>query len=162
MPGVRRAAPEWHGALGRAAAAQHVRAHADRSLQFQLLDGVGAFGLLSQVFVCLLFLSLSFSRCRRWNSETFPNRGACFRLYLHLHGLLLKYDWPSYPANRIHLRVSHLNPHSLVSNSNVAIHLVTQVLPIDEHEKAKLLPIKSARLRLQLVVYWIEQLNSNW
>ena len=38
----------------------------------------------------------------------------------------------------------------------------TQVLPIDEHEKAKLLPIKSARLRLQLVVYWIEQLNSNW
>jgi Lon protease-like protein len=36
------------------------------------------------------------------------------------------------------------------------------VLPIDEHEKAKLLPIKSARLRLRLVVHWIEQLNSNW
>ncbi|KAG1754059.1 PUA-like domain-containing protein [Suillus paluster] len=36
------------------------------------------------------------------------------------------------------------------------------VLPIDEHEKAKLLPIKSARLRLRMVMGWIEQLNSNW
>ncbi|KAA1466388.1 hypothetical protein DENSPDRAFT_876473 [Dentipellis sp. KUC8613] len=36
------------------------------------------------------------------------------------------------------------------------------VLPIDEVEKAKLLPIKSPRLRLRLVVYWIEQLNSQW
>ncbi|KZT12751.1 uncharacterized protein LAESUDRAFT_733361 [Laetiporus sulphureus 93-53] len=37
-----------------------------------------------------------------------------------------------------------------------------QLLPIDEHEKAKLLPIRSARLRLRLVVHWIEQLQSNW
>lgn len=37
-----------------------------------------------------------------------------------------------------------------------------QVLPIDEYEKAKLLPIRSARLRLKLVSYWIDQLNSNW
>ncbi|EIN10633.1 LON-domain-containing protein [Punctularia strigosozonata HHB-11173 SS5] len=36
------------------------------------------------------------------------------------------------------------------------------VLPIDESEKAKLLPIKSPRLRLRLVVHWVEQLNSNW
>lgn len=36
------------------------------------------------------------------------------------------------------------------------------VLPIDEHEKAKLLPVKTARLRLRMVVGWIEQLNSNW
>jgi hypothetical protein len=36
------------------------------------------------------------------------------------------------------------------------------VLPIDEHEKAKLLPIRSPRLRLRLVVHWIEQLNNNW
>ncbi|KAH7929465.1 hypothetical protein BV22DRAFT_1029515 [Leucogyrophana mollusca] len=36
------------------------------------------------------------------------------------------------------------------------------VLPIDEHEKAKLLPLKSARLRLQLIVHWIGQLNNNW
>jgi Lon protease-like protein len=36
------------------------------------------------------------------------------------------------------------------------------VLPIDEHEKAKLLPTKSARLRLRMIVGWIEQLNSNW
>lgn len=36
------------------------------------------------------------------------------------------------------------------------------VLPIDEHEKAKLLPIKSPRLRLKLIVHWIEELNSNW
>jgi hypothetical protein len=36
------------------------------------------------------------------------------------------------------------------------------ILPIDEREKAKLLPIRSPRLRLLLVVHWIEQLNNNW
>ncbi|KAJ7638831.1 PUA-like domain-containing protein [Roridomyces roridus] len=39
---------------------------------------------------------------------------------------------------------------------------VALVLPIDDYEKARLLPIRSARLRLRLVVHWIEQLNSNW
>ncbi|KAF8897554.1 PUA-like domain-containing protein [Infundibulicybe gibba] len=39
---------------------------------------------------------------------------------------------------------------------------VALVLPIDEYEKGKLLPIRSPRLRLLLVVHWIEQLNSNW
>ncbi|KAM6495866.1 PUA-like domain containing protein [Amanita muscaria] len=39
---------------------------------------------------------------------------------------------------------------------------VALVLPIDEHEKAKLLPIRSARLRLLMVTHWIEQLNNNW
>ncbi|KAF8195870.1 PUA-like domain-containing protein [Mycena galopus ATCC 62051] len=39
---------------------------------------------------------------------------------------------------------------------------VALVLPIDEFEKAKLLPIRSARLRLNLVVHWIEQLSNNW
>lgn len=39
---------------------------------------------------------------------------------------------------------------------------VALVLPIDEHEKSKLLPIRSARLRLLLVVHWIQQLNDNW
>ena len=37
-----------------------------------------------------------------------------------------------------------------------------QALPIEETEKAKLLPVKSPLLRLRLVVHWIEQLNSNW
>lgn len=36
------------------------------------------------------------------------------------------------------------------------------VMPIDEHEKSKLLPIRSARLRLRIVVYWIEQLRQTW
>lgn len=36
------------------------------------------------------------------------------------------------------------------------------VMPIDEHEKAKLLPIRSARLRLLVVVHWIEQLRQTW
>ncbi|CAL1700574.1 unnamed protein product [Somion occarium] len=36
------------------------------------------------------------------------------------------------------------------------------LLPIDEHEKAKLLPIRSPRLRLRLIVHWIEQLNTQW
>lgn len=39
---------------------------------------------------------------------------------------------------------------------------VALVLPMEEQEKAKLLPIKSARLRLMLVVHWIEQLNNTW
>ncbi|CAE6509580.1 unnamed protein product [Rhizoctonia solani] len=39
---------------------------------------------------------------------------------------------------------------------------VALVLPIDEQEKAKLLPIRSPRMRLRLVVHWIEQLNNNW
>ncbi|GLB33829.1 putative ATP-dependent protease La (LON) substrate-binding domain [Lyophyllum shimeji] len=39
---------------------------------------------------------------------------------------------------------------------------VASILPIDDHEKAKLLPIRSPRLRLLLVVHWIEQLNNNW
>jgi hypothetical protein len=38
----------------------------------------------------------------------------------------------------------------------------TQALPIDDTEKAKLLPVKSPLLRLRLVVHWIEQLNGNW
>ncbi|KAG8968560.1 hypothetical protein FRC03_006960 [Tulasnella sp. 419] len=36
------------------------------------------------------------------------------------------------------------------------------LLPIDEREKAKLLPIRSPRLRLRLLVYWIENLNNSW
>ncbi|PPQ77763.1 hypothetical protein CVT25_011198 [Psilocybe cyanescens] len=39
---------------------------------------------------------------------------------------------------------------------------VALVLPIEEEEKAKMLPIRSARLRLLLAVHWIEQLNNNW
>lgn len=39
---------------------------------------------------------------------------------------------------------------------------VALILPIDEHEKAKLFPIRNTRLRLLLVVHWIEQLNDNW
>jgi hypothetical protein len=39
---------------------------------------------------------------------------------------------------------------------------VASLLPLDELEKAKLLPIKSPRLRLLLVVHWIEQLNKQW
>jgi hypothetical protein len=39
---------------------------------------------------------------------------------------------------------------------------VALVLPIEEQEKAKLLPIKSPRLRLIMVVSWIERLNRNW
>jgi len=36
------------------------------------------------------------------------------------------------------------------------------VLPIEDMEEAKLLPVKSPLLRLRLVVHWIEQLNRNW
>ncbi len=37
-----------------------------------------------------------------------------------------------------------------------------QLLPIDEAEKAKLLPMRSPRLRLRLLVHWIESLNNSW
>ncbi|KAG8890574.1 hypothetical protein FRB98_007128 [Tulasnella sp. 332] len=36
------------------------------------------------------------------------------------------------------------------------------LLPIDENEKAKLLPIRSPRLRLKLIVHWIQTLNGSW
>ena len=49
---------------------------------------------------------------------------------------------------------------SMVQGGESRISL--QVLPIDEYEKAKLLPIRSARLRLKLVAHWIDQLNGNW
>jgi hypothetical protein len=39
---------------------------------------------------------------------------------------------------------------------------VANLIPLDIHEKAKLLPIRSARLRLLLLTHWIEQLNNNW
>lgn len=48
--------------------------------------------------------------------------------------------------------------------SNVAAfgYWMALVMPIDEHEKAKLLPIRSSRLRLCIVVHWIEQLRQTW
>ena len=39
---------------------------------------------------------------------------------------------------------------------------VGAVLPIDETEKAKLLPVKSIRMRLQMCVWWIEGLRRHW
>ncbi|KAF6762133.1 PUA-like domain-containing protein [Ephemerocybe angulata] len=39
---------------------------------------------------------------------------------------------------------------------------VVHVIPLDDLEKAKLLLLQSPRLRLLLVVHWIEQLNRNW
>ncbi|RXK38932.1 hypothetical protein M231_03777 [Tremella mesenterica] len=36
------------------------------------------------------------------------------------------------------------------------------VMPIDEYEKARLLPIRSPRLRLKLIVHWVETLRSSW
>lgn len=36
------------------------------------------------------------------------------------------------------------------------------VMPIDEFEKARLLPIRSPRLRLKLIVHWVESLRSSW
>lgn len=49
-------------------------------------------------------------------------------------------------------------------SSNVAAfgYWMALVMPIDEHEKSKLLPIRSARLRLRIVVHWIEQLRQTW
>lgn len=36
------------------------------------------------------------------------------------------------------------------------------VIPIDEYEKARLLPIRSPRMRLMLIVHWVESLRSSW
>ncbi|KAG2141719.1 PUA-like domain-containing protein [Suillus bovinus] len=60
-------------------------------------------------------------------------------------------------------RLNHTyGPQPSDENPDAFSFWMGMVLPIDEHEKAKLLPIKSARLRLRMVVGWIEQLNSNW
>ncbi|UZJ56902.1 hypothetical protein CBS101457_006222 [Exobasidium rhododendri] len=52
----------------------------------------------------------------------------------------------------------------LPDESNVAAfgYWMALVMPIDEHEKSKLLPIRSPRLRLRIVVHWIEQLRQTW
>ncbi|KAF9075800.1 PUA-like domain-containing protein [Rhodocollybia butyracea] len=39
---------------------------------------------------------------------------------------------------------------------------VGMVLPIDDWEKAKLLPVRSVRMRLKMCVWWIEGLRQNW
>lgn len=39
---------------------------------------------------------------------------------------------------------------------------VGMVLPIDEWEKAKLLPVRSVQMRLKMCVWWIEGLRQNW
>ncbi|KAJ3930061.1 MAG: PUA-like domain-containing protein [Lentinula lateritia] len=39
---------------------------------------------------------------------------------------------------------------------------VGMVLPIDDWEKAKLLPVRSVRMRLKMCVWWIEGLRQHW
>ncbi|KAJ7176379.1 PUA-like domain-containing protein [Mycena crocata] len=39
---------------------------------------------------------------------------------------------------------------------------VARALPVDDAEKSRLLPIRSARLRLRLVAHWITELNQSW
>jgi hypothetical protein len=52
--------------------------------------------------------------------------------------------------------------HGMSVHAQSLIKTNLQVLPIEDTEKAKLLPMKSPLLRLRLVVHWIEQLNSHW
>jgi hypothetical protein len=52
--------------------------------------------------------------------------------------------------------------HGMFVHAQSLIETNLQVLPIEDTEKAKLLPVKSPLLRLRLVVHWIEQLNSHW
>lgn len=60
-------------------------------------------------------------------------------------------------------RLNHtLGPQPPDSDPGAFSFWMGMVLPIEEHEKAKLLPVKSARLRLRMVVGWIEQLNNSW
>ncbi|KAH9482682.1 LON peptidase N-terminal domain and RING finger protein 3 [Psilocybe cubensis] len=60
--------------------------------------------------------------------------------------------------------VQRLSTTYLVMPSDPALFAfwVAHVLPIEEEEKAKMLPIRSSRMRLLLAVHWIEQLNNNW
>jgi hypothetical protein len=39
---------------------------------------------------------------------------------------------------------------------------VASLLPIDESEKAKLLPVRSVKMRLQMCVWWIEGFRRQW
>ena len=54
------------------------------------------------------------------------------------------------------------NARPFIALHKSLIETITQVLPIEDIEKAKLLPVKSSLLRLRLVVHWIEHLNSHW
>lgn len=52
--------------------------------------------------------------------------------------------------------------HDMSVHAQSLIETNLQVLPIEDAEKAKLLPVNSPLLRLRLVVHWIEQLNGHW
>jgi len=39
---------------------------------------------------------------------------------------------------------------------------MAMLMPVDDHEKAKLLQITSYRLRLRLLVFWIQQMQGSW
>ena len=43
---------------------------------------------------------------------------------------------------------------------SLSFHIVLQVLPVDDYDKVKLLPLRSPRLRLRLIVHWIEAMES--
>ncbi|KAI0254380.1 PUA-like domain-containing protein [Lactifluus subvellereus] len=58
-------------------------------------------------------------------------------------------------------RLSHIYGPMPSDPANFS-YWMAMALPIEDTEKAKLLPVKSPLLRLRLVVHWIEQLNSNW
>lgn len=54
---------------------------------------------------------------------------------------------------------THVRPCTIADRDNLE---PPQALPIEEAEKAKLLPVRSPLIRLKMVVHWIEQLNSHW
>uniref|UniRef100_A0A0W0FJX1 RING-type domain-containing protein n=1 Tax=Moniliophthora roreri TaxID=221103 RepID=A0A0W0FJX1_MONRR len=60
------------------------------------------------------------------------------------------------------LSYTHGPPPNPTSDPGNFSFYVGMVLPIDEWEKAKLLPVRSVRMRLKMCVWWIEGLRRNW
>ncbi|KAK7049502.1 hypothetical protein VNI00_005533 [Paramarasmius palmivorus] len=60
------------------------------------------------------------------------------------------------------LSYTHGPPPNPASDPGNFSFYVGMVLPIDEWEKAKLLPVRSVRMRLKMCVWWIEGLRRNW
>jgi len=73
---------------------------------------------------------------------------------------------PSNPSRTVFPRPSesgsHIDRPAVKPTQAVLSFYIATLLPIDEYEKAKLLPIRSARMRLQLCVWWIEGLRKHW
>ncbi|KDQ16317.1 hypothetical protein BOTBODRAFT_130112 [Botryobasidium botryosum FD-172 SS1] len=71
----------------------------------------------------------------------------------------LRADTAPWVVQRLHNTVGPMPSRTQLGDFS---YWMAMTLPIDEHEKAKLLPIRSPRVRLLMINHWIKGLQDNW